>query len=97
MGASAIDTYLRVRPAKKSANFFQAVDDTTVTVEVPQNEAQGLVNNKRTNYRFGFAGILPQESTQDDVFERVAQPVVNSVLEGYNGTIFAYGQTGSGK
>lgn len=31
------------------------------------------------------------------VFERVARPVVNGALEGYNGTIFAYGQTGSGK
>lgn len=27
----------------------------------------------------------------------VAKPVVTSVLDGYNGTIFAYGQTGSGK
>lgn len=31
------------------------------------------------------------------VFERVARPVVNGALEGFNGTIFAYGQTGSGK
>jgi kinesin family protein 6/9 len=31
------------------------------------------------------------------VFERVAQPVVVSTLDGYNGTVFAYGQTGSGK
>ena len=27
----------------------------------------------------------------------MAAPVVNGVLDGYNGTIFAYGQTGSGK
>lgn len=31
------------------------------------------------------------------VFERVAQPVAVSTLEGFNGTVFAYGQTGSGK
>lgn len=31
------------------------------------------------------------------MFERVAQPVVVSTLEGFNGTVFAYGQTGSGK
>jgi Cdc6-like AAA superfamily ATPase len=24
-------------------------------------------------------------------------PIIESVLEGYNGTIFAYGQTGTGK
>ena len=27
----------------------------------------------------------------------MARPIVDNVLEGYNGTIFAYGQTGTGK
>jgi len=31
------------------------------------------------------------------IFDICAAPVVTSVLEGYNGTIFAYGQTGAGK
>ena len=31
------------------------------------------------------------------VFEASALGIVDSVLEGYNGTIFAYGQTGTGK
>lgn len=31
------------------------------------------------------------------VFETVAQPIVDAALCGINGTIFAYGQTGSGK
>ena len=26
-----------------------------------------------------------------------AKPIIDSVLEGFNGTIFAYGQTSSGK
>lgn len=37
------------------------------------------------------------DSTQLDVYNRVARPIVENVLEGYNGTIFAYGQTGTGK
>ena len=41
--------------------------------------------------------IFPPESQQIEVFEKVAQPVVDNVLNGFNGTIFAYGQTGSGK
>ncbi len=28
---------------------------------------------------------------------QIAQPVVNDVLNGFNGVIMAYGQTGSGK
>ena len=31
------------------------------------------------------------------VYDHVAKPLVNDILEGYNCTIFAYGQTGSGK
>ena len=31
------------------------------------------------------------------VYEEVAGPVVESVLNGYNGTVMAYGQTGTGK
>jgi kinesin family protein 3/17 len=31
------------------------------------------------------------------VYRDTASPIVESVLEGYNGTIFAYGQTGTGK
>lgn len=34
---------------------------------------------------------------QRDIYERTAAPIVDSVLEGYNGTVFAYGQTGAGK
>ena len=31
------------------------------------------------------------------MYEEVAGPVVESVLNGYNGTVMAYGQTGTGK
>ena len=34
---------------------------------------------------------------QVDVYNLAARPIVENVLEGYNGTIFAYGQTGTGK
>ena len=31
------------------------------------------------------------------MYNLAARPIVENVLEGYNGTIFAYGQTGTGK
>jgi hypothetical protein len=36
-------------------------------------------------------------SCQKDVYDIAAKPIIDSVLEGFNGTIFAYGQTSSGK
>lgn len=35
--------------------------------------------------------------TQKKLYDTAVSPIVESVLNGYNGTILAYGQTGSGK
>jgi hypothetical protein len=48
-------------------------------------------------HEFTFDRICGPETSQAEVFEYAARPVVAGVLDGYNGTIFAYGQTGSGK
>ena len=44
-----------------------------------------------------MAQILAEDSLQADVYQAAVQPVVEDVLNGYNGTIMAYGQTGAGK
>jgi kinesin family protein 3/17 len=36
-------------------------------------------------------------SLQIDLYVNTARPIIDKVLEGYNGTILAYGQTGTGK
>ena len=48
-------------------------------------------------HRFTFDSVFDLDSTQLDVYTQTAKPAVQSVLEGYNSTIFAYGQTGTGK
>ena len=37
------------------------------------------------------------EHTTQNIYDRVGKGIVNSVVEGYNGTLFCYGQTSSGK
>ena len=48
-------------------------------------------------HRFTFDEVFDIGTSQEEVFNVSAKPAVNSVLEGYNSTIFAYGQTGTGK
>lgn len=36
-------------------------------------------------------------SKQIDLYEETFRGLVESVLDGFNGTVFAYGQTGTGK
>ena len=46
---------------------------------------------------FGFDAVYNNSFSQNDVYIQTIRPVVNTVLEGFNATIFAYGQSGSGK
>ena len=46
---------------------------------------------------FKFNEVFDINSTQDDIFQKVAKPLVDSVIKGYSCTILAYGQTSSGK
>ena len=46
---------------------------------------------------YTFDHIFDMDSSQDDVYQISAVPAVESLMSGYNSTIFAYGQTGTGK
>ena len=46
---------------------------------------------------FTFDGVYYMADTTQQIYEEICFPLVASVLEGYNGTVFAYGQTGCGK
>eukprot|EP00605_Chrysophyceae_sp_TOSAG23-4_P003023 GSChrysophyteH1.ASY1.ANO1.3328.1 assembled CDS len=54
-----------------------------------------MMSGKPRDFIFDY--VFPPETLQNAVYERLAMPVVNDVLKGFNGTIFAYGQTGTGK
>ena len=46
---------------------------------------------------FKYNKVFDNNSTQNEIFDIVAKPVIKNCLDGYNGTILAYGQTSSGK
>ena len=52
---------------------------------------------EKNHYRFNFDRIFPPTSTQESIYNFGVKGIINSVLDGYNGTVLAYGQTGSGK
>jgi kinesin family protein 3/17 len=60
-------------------------------IKIDENHLR--VGGRTSKYDHVFSG----DALQEEVFFKVAKPVVLGVLEGYNGTIFAYGQTGCGK
>ncbi|XP_060843483.1 osmotic avoidance abnormal protein 3 isoform X2 [Rhopalosiphum padi] len=46
---------------------------------------------------FTFDGVYGPDSNTEQIYNDIAYPFVEGILEGYNCTVFAYGQTGCGK
>ena len=44
-----------------------------------------------------YKNIINFRSSQKDIYNGIARPLVASVFHGFNATILAYGQTGAGK
>ena len=50
------------------------------------------------NFRdFEFDACFSAQTSQAEVFDTCALPVISKVFDGYNGSVLAYGQTGTGK
>ncbi|TNN17237.1 Kinesin-like protein [Schistosoma japonicum] len=88
---------VRCRPLDKKELMMSCKSVITVS------EPDGCVTLKRTDSaddppkQFTFDIVFGCNSKQTDIYNRVARPIIEKVLGGYNGTIFAYGQTGTGK
>lgn len=81
----------RVRPTNSielSKGGVNCVKHSDTNIEVVSED---------TPHDFNFDSIFGSESTQVQVFQDTAAPLIADVLAGYNATIFAYGQTGTGK
>ncbi|VAH87660.1 unnamed protein product [Triticum turgidum subsp. durum] len=87
---------LRIRP-KNADELAQGADfDTCVELQAECKKLK-LKKNNWASESYQFDEIFGENSSQKRIYEVVAKPVVESVLEGYNGTVMAYGQTGTGK
>uniref|UniRef100_I1NYQ5 Kinesin motor domain-containing protein n=1 Tax=Oryza glaberrima TaxID=4538 RepID=I1NYQ5_ORYGL len=90
-----IRVYCRIRP------FRPGEDDKSSSVEYIGDNGELVLSNptkqgKEGGKNFTFNKVFGPITTQDAVFKDI-QPLIRSVLDGYNVCIFAYGQTGSGK
>ncbi|EGD80935.1 hypothetical protein PTSG_11750 [Salpingoeca rosetta] len=95
----SIVVYCRLKPTDKPYDGVELdpQDDCDILkIHTPRN-TKDIVNHTREDYKFKFQKVFQRETSQDTIFNHVAKPVAESVIEGYNGTVFAYGQTGSGK
>ncbi|XP_061337645.1 kinesin-like protein KIN-14F [Gastrolobium bilobum] len=91
----AIRVYCRVRPfLPGQSNGQSSVDYIGENGNIMI--ANPLKQGKNARRVFSFNKVFGTNVTQEQIYADT-QPLVRSVLDGYNVCIFAYGQTGSGK
>ena len=73
------------------------IDDNMITLTQPPSARRGHRSKSRPPKSFTFDIVIDENHEQRALYDEVAYPLVESVIQGYNGTIFAYGQTGCGK
>lgn len=89
---------MRCRPLSSQ----EVTDSRKITVQIAPQRKEIIVNNPKPDSNesektFTFDMVYDWNSSQEEIYNQTAFPIVESVLEGFNGTIFAYGQTGTGK
>ncbi|MBN3302566.1 KIF3A protein, partial [Amia calva] len=92
-----VKVVVRCRPMNQKEKMMghkQAVSVDEIRGTITVNKIDSPNEPPKT---FTFDTVFGPESKQLDVYNLTARPIIDSVLEGYNGTIFAYGQTGTGK
>ena len=109
---SNIEIYLRLKPLidnnndntknSKSKMIKYEIEENNnknkIYLQIPNEyNHQGYINNFKKSYEFTFKGIFHPNSSQEEIFNKIGENIINNSLEGYNSTLFCYGQTGSGK
>eukprot|EP01006_Ploeotia_vitrea_P032771 TRINITY_DN64954_c0_g1_i1.p1 TRINITY_DN64954_c0_g1~~TRINITY_DN64954_c0_g1_i1.p1 ORF type:complete len:990 (-),score=149.13 TRINITY_DN64954_c0_g1_i1:933-3902(-) len=92
-GGENIQVVVRCRPMnqKEKDKGCKGV----VEVDVASNSI--TVNNAGSPITWTFDSVYNASFAQKDIYLQTVNPVVESVLAGYNATVFAYGQSGTGK
>ncbi|XP_074659875.1 kinesin-II 95 kDa subunit-like [Tubulanus polymorphus] len=93
-----VKVVVRCRPMDEkeiAASHYRVVEMDvkrgSIDIKNPKN------GNTEPGKQFTFDCVYDWNSTQQDLYDETFRGLVQSVLDGFNGTIFAYGQTGTGK
>ncbi|KAF5907616.1 kinesin-like protein KIF23 isoform X3, partial [Clarias magur] len=93
-----VGVYCRVRPlgAGDEECCIEVISSTTIQLHAPD----GLKANRNGEFKetqYSFKKVFGIKTTQMELFEDVAKPLVEDLIHGKNGLLFTYGVTGSGK
>lgn len=109
---SNMKVVVRVRPPNErelsqgKVNVIKVIDNYMLTFDPKEDDLNQISNQKNRmsvldkrirDLSFAFDRVFNDQATNEEVFEHTTKPVVESVLDGYNCSVFAYGATSAGK
>uniref|UniRef100_A0A2K6R6X1 Kinesin-like protein n=1 Tax=Rhinopithecus roxellana TaxID=61622 RepID=A0A2K6R6X1_RHIRO len=96
--SESVRVVVRCRPMngkEKAASYDRVVDVDVKLGQVSVKNPKGTAHEMPKT--FTFDAVYDWNAKQFELYDETFRPLVDSVLQGFNGTIFAYGQTGTGK
>lgn len=96
--SESVRVVVRCRPMngkEKAASYDKVVDVDVKLGQVSVKNPKGVAHEMPKT--FTFDAVYDWNAKQFELYDETFRPLVDSVLQGFNGTIFAYGQTGTGK
>ncbi|KAM4593886.1 kinesin-like protein KIF23 isoform 3-T3 [Odontesthes bonariensis] len=93
-----VGVYCRIRPlgTEDKECCIEMISSSTIQLHAPD----GLKANRNGEYKetqYSFKKVFGINTTQMELFEDVAKPLVKDLIHCKNGLLFTYGVTGSGK
>ncbi|XP_074477166.1 kinesin-like protein KIF23 isoform X2 [Sebastes fasciatus] len=93
-----VGVYCRIRPlgAEDVECCVEMISSSTIQLHAPD----GLKANRNGEYKetqYSFKKVFGINTTQMELFEDVAKPLIEDLIQCKNGLLFTYGVTGSGK
>ncbi|XP_039721119.1 kinesin-like protein KIF23 isoform X5 [Pteropus medius] len=106
-----VGVYCRVRPLSFPDHecCIEVINNTTVQLHTPEGYRlnrngdykescfTGLEKKFFAKTQYSFKQVFGTHTTQKELFDVVANPLVDDLIHGKNGLLFTYGVTGSGK
>lgn len=95
--AERVQVVVRCRPMLEKETTEGRSNCVVVDTAGSTIQVKNLKQPEQAPKLFTFDKTYDASSSQRQLYDDVAHPIVHSVMCGYNGTVLAYGQTASGK
>ena len=98
---SNIFVSVRIRPLSAKESEFSKTECLTIqnqnTLSIENLDVKQIKAKTVKEQQYTYDLVFNKNSSQAEVYENTTKILLNSILNGFNATVFAYGATGSGK